>query len=268
MNNNNLKVLFDNWFNVVNLSDLELLNFIRNKKTNILIDLVGHGPGNRLTVFKNRAAPIQISWLGFCNTTSLKEIDYIIVDPHVVKENEQTLYSEKFLILPSIWNSHKEISDELKVNSSPFKQNKFFTFGSFNNFKKISKSVVEVWSEILNKTNAKLILKSSMNNREDVRKNILNKFPKDLVSSEKIQIYRGQKNKLDHLNMYNHIDLALDTFPYNGVTTSFEAIWMGVPVLTLKGSNFNSRCGESININLGLNSFIAEDKEDYIKKSQ
>ena len=106
-----------------------------------------------------------------------------------------------------------------------------------------------------------------MNNREDVRKNILNKFSKNLVNSEKIQIFGGQKNKLDHLNMYNQVDLGLDTFPYNGVTTSFEAIWMGVPVLTLKGSNFISRCGESINTNLGLNSFIAEDKEDYIKKA-
>ena len=267
INSNNLKGLFDKWFNVLNLSDLELLDFIRNKKTNILIDLVGHGPGNRLAVFKNRAAPIQISWLGFCNTTGLKEIDYIIVDPHVVKKNEQVFYSEKFLILPSIWNSHREIGGELKINSSPFKQNKFFTFGSFNNFKKISKSVVEVWSEILNKTNARLILKSSMNNREDVRKIILNKFSKNLVNSEKIQIFAGQRNKFDHLNMYNQVDLSLDTFPYNGVTTSFEAIWMGVPVLTLKGSNFISRCGESINTNLGLNSFIAENKEDYIRKA-
>ena len=262
-----LKNYFDNWYHVNQLNDLDLITFIRKKNINILIDLVGHGPGNRLTIFKNRSAPIQLSWLGYTNTTGLKEMDYIIVDPYLVKKEEKSLYSEKFLFLPSIWNSHEKFDTKLKIAEPPLKKNNYLTFGSFNNFKKISPSVIKVWSKILEETTSKLILKSSMNNRDDLRKNFLSKFPKQLIENNKITLMEGQKDKKDHLNLYNKIDVALDTFPYNGVTTSIEAIWMGVPVLTLKGYNFTSRCGESININCNLKEFIAKNKNDYIQKA-
>ena len=262
-----LKNYFDNWYHVNELNDLDLITFIRKKNTNILIDLVGHGPGNRLTIFKNRSAPIQISWLGYINTTGLKEMDYIIVDPYLVKKEEKNLYSEKFLFLPNIWNSHEKFDTKLEITEPPFKKNNYVTFGSFNNFKKISPSVIKVWSKILEETTSKLILKSSGNNRDDLRNNFLSKFPKQLIKNNKITFMEGQKDKKDHLNLYNKIDIAFDTFPYNGVTTSMEAIWMGVPVLTLKGYNITSRCGESININCNLKEFIAKDKNDYIQKA-
>lgn len=262
-----LKSYFDSWYHVYTLNDTDLANLIRKKNINILIDLVGHGPGNRLTIFKNRSAPIQISWLGYINTTGLKEIDYIVVDPNLVKEKEQNLYSEKFLFLPNIWNSHEKFDEKLKINKPPFEKNNYITFGSFNNFKKITPSIIKIWSEILDKTESRLILKSSMNNRSDLRENFLSKFPKILIKKNKIVFMEGQKDKKDHLKLYNNIDIALDTFPYTGVTTSFEAIWMGVPVLTMKGYNFTSRCGESININCNLKEFIAKDKNDYIQKA-
>jgi len=262
-----LKNYFDNWYHVNELNDFDLITFIRKKNTNILIDLVGHGPGNRLTIFKNRSAPIQISWLGYINTTGLKEMDYIIVDPYLVKKEEKNLYSEKFLFLPNIWNSHEKFDTKLEITEPPFKKNNYVTFGSFNNFKKISPSVIKVWSKILEETTSKLILKSSGNNRDDLRNNFLSKFPKQLIKNNKITFMEGQKDKKDHLNLYNKIDIAFDTFPYNGVTTSMEAIWMGVPVLTLKGYNITSRCGESININCNLKEFIAKNKNDYIQKA-
>ena len=102
---------------------------------------------------------------------------------------------------------------------------------------------------------------------KNLRKNFLSKFPKQLIKNNKITLMEGQKDKKDHLNLYNKIDVALDTFPYNGVTTSIEAIWMGVTVLTLKGYNFTSRCGESININCNLKEFIAKNTNDYIQKA-
>ena len=116
-------------------------------------------------------------------------------------------------------------------------------------------------------TNSKLILKSSVNNCKDLRNRFLNKFPKKLLKENKIILIEGQKNKKEHLQLYHKIDIGLDTFPYTGVTTTFEAIWMGVPVITLRGHNFTSRCGESINFNCNLEEFIAEDKKDYIKKA-
>ena len=258
---------FDSWHHVHDLKDIDLINFIRRKNINILIDLVGHGPGNRLSVIKNRVAPIQISWLGYTNTTGLKEMDYIIADPNLIEENEHNLYYEKILYLPNIWNSHKEMDEKLEIKNLPYDKNNHITFGSFNNFKKISNSVIKVWSQILDETNSKLILKSSMHNNLELRERFLNKFPKSLTNKGKIILLEGQKKKLDHINLYNEVDIGLDTFPYTGVTTTFEAIWMGVPVLTLKGNNFSSRCGESININLKLEQFIAKDTDDYIKKA-
>ena len=139
------------------------------------------------------------------------------------------------------------------------------TFGSFNNFNKITDSVVKTWSEILKSVkNSKLILKSSslimseMLSRKFKNENIL----------DSIEFVSYSANFEDHLSLYNKIDVALDTFPYNGVTTSFEAAWMGVPVLTMKGYNFNSRCGESINKNLKLDYLIARNQDDYIYKAK
>ena len=263
---NHLKIYFNEWYHVYELNNYDLINLIRKKNINILIDLVGHGPGNRLEIFKNRAAPLQISWLGYVNTTGLEEMDYIIADPNLIKKEDRHLYSEKVLCLPEIWNSHEELNKDLKINI-PCNVNNYVTFGSFNNFRKITSTVVDVWSKILIKTNSKLIIKSSMNNREDARVKFLNRFPKELVNKNKIIMIDGQKEKNEHLLMYNHIDVALDTFPYTGVTTSFEAIWMGVPVLTMRGHNFTSRCGESININCDMKNFIAQNKNDYIEKA-
>ena len=257
---------FNEWHHVCKFNDVELINFIRKKEIHILIDLIGHGPGNRISIFKNRAAKLQVCWLGYINTTGIKEMDYIIVDPFLIKKNEKNLYSEKILYLPKIWSSHEKLDENLRIKI-PCDTNNYITFGSFNSFRKITTNVINVWSEILLKTNSKLILKSSMNNHQDLRKRYLNKFPKQLLKENKVILIEGQKNKKDHLQMYNNIDIGLDTFPYTGITTSFEAIWMGVPILTLKGHNFSSRCGESININCNLRDFIAENEKDYIKKA-
>jgi predicted O-linked N-acetylglucosamine transferase (SPINDLY family) len=211
-------------------------------------------------------APIQICWLGYVNTTGINQMDYLITDPYLIKDNEKILYSEKIISLPKIWNSHEKLDEKLKIKI-PCETNNFITFGSFNSFRKISLNVINVWSEILLKSDSKLILKSSMNNSKELRDRLLNKFPSSLLKENKIILIEGQRDKIDHLNMYHKIDIGLDTFPYNGVTTSFEAIWMGVPILTLRGYNFTSRCGESININCNLQEFIAMDKKDYVKKA-
>ena len=106
-----------------------------------------------------------------------------------------------------------------------------------------------------------------MQSKIEIEKSIFDKFSNDLIKNNQIEILEGQRDKMEHMKLYNKIDLCLDTFPYNGVTTSFEAIWMGIPVLCLTGNNFVSRCGESINKNLGLSEFIAKDTNEYIKKA-
>ena len=259
-----LKIYFDKWINIQNLNDIEAINIIRKNNINIMIDLMGLSSLNRLSLFKNRLAPIQVLWLGYNNTSGLSQMDYLIADPNLIKKNEVKFYSEKILFLPNIWNCHSGFSILRKENPAPLINNNHITFGSFNNTNKISDEVVSVWSNILKSTNnSRLIIKSSHIYSDKILKE---KFEKNKVSNQIIFLDRKSSFK-EHIDEYKKIDLALDTFPYNGVTTSFEAIWMGVPILTLKGFNPNSRAGESINKNLNMNYLIAENKNDYVLKA-
>ena len=259
-----LKTYFDNWINIEKLNDIEAISIIRKNNINIMVDLMGLSSSNRLNLFRNRLAPIQILWLGYNNTSGLSQMDYLIADSNLIKKNEIKLYSEKILFLPNIWNCHSGFSVLRKKNPSPLIKNKYITFGSFNNANKVSDEVVNVWSKILkNINNSRLVLKSSHSYCD---KSLKKKFEKNKVLNQ-ITFLDKKDSFEEHIDEYKKIDLALDTFPYNGVTTSFEAIWMGAPLLTLKGFNPNSRAGESINQNLDMNYLIANNKDEYVLKA-
>ena len=261
----NFKNLVDKTINIYNLNNVDALNRSRELKLDIMIDLMGYTSRQRLELFKNRMAKKQVIWMGYCNTTGLKNMDYIISDPNLIYSNEKNFYSEKVIYLPKIWNTHCGFDFERKENPPPFVKNKYFTFGSFNNFDKINPDVVSTWSKILKKiNNSKLVLKTST--KRFATKRLKQLFEKNDVL-ESVEFINKVPEFKKHLENYNYIDIALDTFPYNGVTTSFEAIWMGVPVLTMAGYNFNSRCGESINKNLGMEELIAKDEDDYVQKA-
>jgi len=258
----------DHWYDVSDKSDIEIVSLIKSLNINILIDLNGLTAGNKINVIKNRCAPIQISWLGYNNSTGIKNIDYLIADKNLIKKDEEILYSEKILFLPKIWNSLSKPKDLPQINLLSKISSQPFTYGSFNNFSKISEDVIDAWSKILRDTNSQIYLKNPRHDTPSlVKKNIIEKFLERDVSKNKILFLDHQPNRYNHLELYNKIDLALDTFPYPGVTTSCESVLMAVPVLTMKGYNFNSRCGESININLKMEDFIAENKNDYINKA-
>jgi protein O-GlcNAc transferase len=263
-----LMKVFDCWHNLAKLSDLNVANIIRKNKINILINLVGYFAGNRFTIMKYKAAPLQMIWMGYVNTTGIEEIDYIVADPNLIKKSEENLYSEKIIKLPKIWNCHSGIDSDIKVGDLPFLKNNYITFGSFNNSSKINNDVIETWSQILlRKSNSKIIIKAPSTDSEIAQENILKKFKEFNVESSRVLFSKREKKREDHYKLYNKVDISLDTFPYPGVTTSIESIWMGVPVLTLKGNNFVSRCGESINLNLGMQKFTAENKNEYINKA-
>ncbi len=255
--------LFDQWIDLGDKSDQEIVNSIQNSNIDILIDLAGLWSANRVSIFNTRICPLQISWLGYNNSTGLKEIDFILADVNTVKD-EKKYYGTEIYKLPKIWNSHCGVNHERHFNELPIKKNGYFTFGSLNNFMKVNEKVMDVWVNILQKVkNSKIILKSSLYVCEDV---ILKRFEKEGLTKS-IEILKKTKKESSHINVYDKIDLCLDTFPFNGVTTTFEALWKNVPVLTKKGYNFNSRCGESILKNAGLNNFIAINDEDYINKA-
>jgi protein O-GlcNAc transferase len=263
-----LKKIFDSWHDTVNLLDGEFIKLTRSLNLDILFDLSGYFSGNRVQAFRARCAPVQISWLGYCNSLGIKNMDYLIADENLILTNEQDQYSEKIVYMPNTWStiSLPKNLDQIiiKLNN----QEKNFTYGSFNNFQKISDNTIKVWSKILNNSDSNLILKNSTGeNLKRLNEILLDKFKSEKVDIKKITILLPTSTREEHLYCYNQIDLALDTFPYPGVTTTFESILMGVPVLTKKGFNFNSRCGESINLNLGMQEFIAENEEDYFKKA-
>jgi len=258
------KSLVDNSINITDLNDVDCINTIRKLNLNIIFDLMGVTSTNRVSLFKNRLAPVQISWLGYCNTIGIKNMDYLISDSNLIYKNEHYLYSEKILYLPDIWNCHSGFNFKRFKHPAPFLKNKFITFGSFNNFNKINDNVLKTWAGILKKVKgSKLILKSSTKKEIEKFQIIFEQY--DILGS--VVFLPTEKFFEDHMNQYKNIDIALDTFPYNGVTTSFEAIWMGVPILTMKGFNFNSRCGESINRNIQMDLLIANNEEDYINKA-
>jgi len=263
-NTSEFRALVKKTCNISNLNDIDATNSIRQDEIDIIFDVMGLSSVQRISLFKNRVAPKQISWLGYCNTTGVDNMDYLISDPNLIYPEEECNYVEKIIYLPNIWNCHSELNIERVDLEPPCLKNKYITFGSFNNFNKINDSVIDVWSQILkNVTGSKLILKSSLK----VDKNhIKKKFIENGVSSS--IVFLEKRKLIKHFSLYKQIDIALDTFPYNGVTTSFEAISMGVPVLTMKGYNFNSRCGESINKNLGMKDLIAKNESEYIFKAK
>ena len=261
-----LKTIFDKWYDIFDLTDEELVKLARTCNLDIIIDLSGHTYQNRINILKARCAPIQISWLGYCNTSGVKNIDYLIADPNLIKKEEHSLYSEKILYMPNIWNALSKPSNLPSIRND--KEKNVFTFGSFNNFQKISSETIKLWSKILNEKNSRLILKTSTPfDNQKSKEILLKKFEIEKVDLKKIIVLDRKNTFEEHLDCYNKVDLLLDTFPYPGVTTSFHSWVMGVPVLTMKGFNFNSRCGESINYNLNFPELVAKNEKDYFDKS-
>lgn len=264
---NKLKEFFYKWNQVKTMNDLELVNLIRQDKINLLIDLSGHSANNRLPIFINKPAPLQITWIGYLDTTGLKEIDYIIADPFVVDKGQECLFVEKVWKLPNIWNSFSQPNYNVVVGSLPANKNKFITFGSFNHLNKINISVIKLWSTLLKKIpKSKLFLKYRNLNSDYYKKNIISKFFDFGIHQEQL-ILEGSSSRENLLKTYNRIDISLDPFPYSGGTTNFESIWMGVPILVLKGKKFISKCGESINHNLEMRDWIAQNEGDFISKA-
>ena len=259
---------FDYWNNIKLLNDVDLVSKIKKDKINILMDLSGYTGDNRIGVFALRAAPIQINWAAYLASIGIKEVDYILGDPVATPITHQHKYSENILQLKKIWSclSVSDLKNLKVVKKTPAINNKYITFGSFSNANKINKKVLNAWLKILiNVPNSKLFLKSFEFEINSQMARIKSFFVKNNINSNRI-IIEKPSDRLELLNSYNNIDIVLDTFPYSGGTTSFEASWMCVPILTLKGDYFVSKCGESINSNLNMKEWIAYDIDNYINK--
>ena len=263
-----IKKNFNNWKNITLLEDKDVVKLIKEDAINVLIDMSGHTGDNRMPIFTYKPAPIQISWAAYLASTGVKEIDYIVGDIYSIPEKDFQNYTEKVLQLKNIWCclSTSDIANIIP-SSLPVSKNGYITFGCFNNPNKITENFINICSKILlNVDNSKICFQSPQFIESINRKKILKLFEKNSITSNRIIIgYEAERIKL--IKSYNNIDIALDTFPYNGGTTSFELSWMCVPLLTMKGDRFISKCGESINYNLNMKELIADNDFEYVKKA-
>jgi len=264
---NNFKSLFSKWNSIQDKSDKEVVNQILDDKIHILIDMQGHSAKNRLPIFFYKAAPIQATWLGQ-GSSGISEIDYFIGSPHITPEEEEKYYVEKILRLPEISQCLTIPKFELEISDLPAKKNNFITFGSFNQFAKINDEVISLWSKILlSIKNSKLFLKTQELSNKKFSEEVLNRFKKFDINRDRLVLEGKSKTRKEVLETYKRIDISLDPFPFQGNTSTCESVWMGVPVLTLKGNRYLFHFGESINSNLGLQEWIADSKENYFEKA-
>ena len=262
-----IKEKFTTYKSVVRLDDVEFANEVHSDAVHILIDLGGHTASNRLPAFAYKPAPVQISWLGYWATTGVQEIDYIIGDPYVTPHNEASHFVERIKRLPETYFCFTPPVENFDVDILPALKNDFVTFGCFNNARKINGAVLLAWAKILSRVpDSRLFLKSKQyEDPENVRR--ISKFYEDFGVNPKRIIFEGQTTRESYLKAYNKVDIALDPFVFPGGTTSVEGLWMGVPVITRKGSFFIGHNGETIAHNSGQAGWIAEDEADYIEKA-
>ena len=263
-----LKQLSDHWRNTIGKSHKAIAEQIRSDKIDILIDLAGHSANDHLMVFARKPAPVQVTWLGYPGTTGMSVMDYRLTDAAADPEDQNRYFSETIVRLPGSFLCYSPLSDTPDVGDLPALKFRQIAFASFNNSSKVNEHVISVWSRILQQVpGSELLLKSKQLADEATKQRYLEMFLKNGISSERISIMSSVSSRQDHLNLYNQVDIALDPFPYNGTTTSCEALWMGVPVITLCGKRHVSRVGTSILTQLGLPELIASDENDYIAKT-
>lgn len=261
-----LRESVDHWCSIVGKSDQSAADQIRHDEIDILVELAGHTENNRLLVLARKPAPVQVTWLGYPNTTGLEAIDYRltdeIADPVGLADE---LHSEELIRLENGFLPYQGIESASAISALPCSERGFITFGSFNNLTKVVPEVVSLWSKILRAVpDAHLLLKSRQLADGQVRDRYLAWFKEGQISSDRIELHSKVPSIQDHLQLYSKVDIGLDPFPYNGTTTTCEALWMGVPVITLAGDLHAGRVGASLLNQVGLDELIAADSNSYL----
>ncbi|MBY0341653.1 MAG: tetratricopeptide repeat protein [Rhodocyclaceae bacterium] len=258
---------FSDWKSIYRLSDQDAAALIHADGIHVLLDLSGHTTDNRLPLFAFKPAPVQASWLGYFATTGVAEMDYLIGDPWLCPAGEEAHFTESVWRLPQTWLSFTPPETDVPVSALPALQNGYVTFGCFNNLNKMNDAVVSLWAELLRQLpDARLLLKAPQLRDSAVQAETASRFALHGIGSDRLML-EGPSPRQEYLQAYAKVDIALDPFPYPGGATSVDTLWMGVPVLTLRGNRFLAHLGESVAHNAGMPNWIAADKDDYIRKA-
>lgn len=262
-----LRMDADHWRNIVGQPDEEVALQIRRDGIDILIDLAGHTKGNRLLTFALKPAPIQATWIGYPTTTGLKAMDYIIADRFVIPPQDERYYVEQVVRLPNAYECFTPPHFSIEVSPLPALSQQTITFGCFNNASKLTPAVIATWAKlVLSVPNSRLFLKYRGFGDEEVQQYYRALFARHGVAPERIR-FAGHSPRNELLAAYQEMDIALDPFPYNGGLTTLEALWMGVPVISLRGNCFVSRIGETVLMNIGLKECVADSEDAYVAKA-
>ena len=258
-----LQVYFSSWTSIVDLSNAAIADKIRADGIDILIDLSGHTAKNRLLTFARKPAPIQVSWMGYPGTTGLQAMDYYLTDPFMLpKAEHREQFAEKIAYLPCS-APFMPYSTAPDVNELPVLSNGYITFGSFNRLNKLSFEVISLWAKLLLALpDSRLILAAMPESGYD---NVITWFAEHGVFQDRLSFY-SRSSMVEYLALHHQVDICLDTFPYNGGTTTCHALWMGVPTLTIMGKTQPGRAGAGLLRTVGIDEFIVRNMEDFVSQ--
>lgn len=260
-----LRKLAHNWREIGGLSDDAAAELIRSDKIDILVDLSGHTANHRLLVFARKPAPVQVTYLGYPASTGMQVMDYRITDCVADPMYSDEFHSERLIRLPRCFIAFTPCENAPEVSVLPVDAVGFIRFVSFNHMAKIGPDLIRLWSRVLHAVpDSRLMVKHFSFRDEGVRAHFLKLFADQGIASERIEIFTWASSSEEHLAYYRQADIALDSFPYNGTTTTCEALWMGVPVVTLAGKLHAGRVGSTLVSRVGLEDLIAEDEDAYI----
>lgn len=256
------------WRDIYDWAPERVAELIRQDGIDILVELAGHTTDNSLLVCARKPAPVQVTWIGYPNTTGLEAIDYritdLLTDPPGATER---WHSEELIRLPEAFSCYRAPAESPEVGPLPALANGHVTFGSFNNFRKLSEPTIRLWARLLQEVpGARLIIKSQGLGNAEVASRLRGQFVRAGAAAERIQIHAAGMSKQQHMGLYHQVDVCLDPFPYNGTTTTCDALWMGVPVVTLAGRSHVGRVGLSLVSHLGYPGWAVETPDAYVAK--
>jgi len=257
----------DQWRDVSRMSDARAAELIVTDGIDVLVDLAGHTEGNRLGVFARRPAPVQVTYLGYPNTTGMSAIGYRLTDAHAdPADATDRLHTERLIRLTrSAW-CYRPPEPAPEVSDLPARRNGRFTFGSFNRLAKVSQSTASMWARAVNAVpGARFVFKTAGLNEPVTEKYVREMFAKLGVDGDRLVLLGPDASQREHLERYAEIDLALDCYPYHGTTTSCEAMWMGVPSVALVAQTHVSRVAQSLLTSVGLTEFAATSPDQFVE---
>ena len=251
------------WRDISGLDDDAVADAIRGDGIDVLVDLTGHTDDHRLLVFARKPAPVQATWIGYPNTTGLAAIDYRITDAYADPPGTtEHLHSERLLRLPDVYLPCERPAEAIDPGPPPSASIGRVTFGAFNNLAKVSGTALRLWARVLQAVpDSRLVIVTVPEGRTRAR--LLDAFERHGVSAQRID-FRGRLAHEAFMRTHLEVDVALDTYPYHGTTTTVHTLWMGVPVVTLAGDTHRSRAGASLLANAACGDLVARSEDDYV----